>query len=831
MAAASPAGSSGRPRPDGPADGEQDVVQGVIELVTFHSKETLYSVIKLKPEKGYEDPEPFTGDLYGARVAAVGPLPDPFEGQRLRLHGRWATSRKHGRQFEFESATVLPPADTEGLVRYLSSKAFPGVGEVLARRIVEHLGDQTLERIRADPACLSGVPGLRSAVRVELVERVNAELAAHQSRAFLHGLGLGPRQVEAVLTRYGPDCEPLLRENPYRLASGIAGIGFQIADRAAQRLGMPRDGMERARAGLVHALQEAGSDGHTCLPREELLRLADRLLREEMPQPNFERALDELVAGRELVQDTEARFGARLIYTPMLHACESALARNLTRLVGGDGDSADRTKTGGAKAHGGTTNVDGPNVRPTNFGTAAGAKPAGEMPTAKKPIGDKPAAERTDAARTAGESASRGRAKPLAIESELAAAEKQLGIELHPLQRAAVLGLLSSRVALLTGGPGVGKTTIVRLVVQLAEAAGAKVALASPTGRAAKRLAEATGREAKTIHRLLGYDPLEQGFTHDEKRPLKCDLLVVDELSMLDVTLAHQLAKAIGPATRVVFVGDPDQLPSVMAGSVLADLLASERIPTWRLTRIYRQDAGSLIVENAHRILQGELPVLPERGAAASDFYFFPADGEAATAERLVEVVTQRIPQKFGLDWLEEVQVLSPMYRGDCGVDNLNELLRNAVSGRRHGAREITLRGRVWRVGDRVIHTRNDYDKQVYNGDMGRISRIPPEEDGLFVQYPEQEVLYAPEDIGDLQLAFAITVHRSQGGEFPAVVIPLVPQHYMMLQRHLLYTAITRARKLVVLVGSPRALQMAVSNAEQRLRESALKDRLRALLR
>jgi len=761
MAAASASSPQEPGFPGGDPEAAQQVLQGTIELVTFHSKETLYSVLKIAPEKGYEDPEPFSGDLFGARVAAVGPLPEPLEGLRVRLLGRWSNSRKHGRQFEFEAASVLPPSDTDGLVRYLSSRAFPGVGEVLAGRIVSRLGERTLETIRDDPAQLSGIPGLRADVRAELVERVRSELAAHRSRAFLHGLGLGPRQVEAVLERHGADCEALLRENPYRLAHGVSGIGFQIADRAAQRLGMPRDSMERARAGMLFAQQEAESNGHTCLPREELLRSADRLLRGEMPAANFERGLDELVAGRELVQETEARFGARLVYSPMLHACESALARNVARLVATEG----------------------------------------------------------------------GRARPLAGERELADAERRMGIELHPLQREAVLGLLASRVALLTGGPGVGKTTIVRLVVQLAEGAGAKVALASPTGRAAKRLAEATGREAKTIHRLLGYDPLEHGFTHDEKRPLKADLIVIDELSMLDVTLAHQLVKAIGPDTRVVFVGDPDQLPSVMAGSVLADLLDSGCLPTWRLTRIYRQDERSLIVENAHRILRGEMPVFPERGAALSDFYFFPADEDAAAADRVVEVVTERIPQRFGFDWLEEVQVLSPMYRGDCGVDNLNERLRAAGSERRRGSRELVLRGRTWRVGDRVIQTRNDYDRQVFNGDMGRISRIPSEEDGLFVQFPEQEVLYEPEDLGDLQLAFAITVHRSQGGEFPAVVIPLVTQHYMMLQRHLFYTAITRAKKLVVLVGSLRALKMAVDNAEQNRRESALRDRLRALLR
>jgi exodeoxyribonuclease V alpha subunit len=368
----------------------------------------------------------------------------------------------------------------------------------------------------------------------------------------------------------------------------------------------------------------------------------------------------------------------------------------------------------------------------------------------------------------------------------------------------------------------------VRFVVNLALASHAKVMLASPTGRAAKRLSEAAGMDAQTIHRLLGYDP-ESGevmrggtFAHNERNPLECDLLIVDEISMLDVVLAHHLFKALAPPVRVVLVGDPDQLPSVGPGNVLHDLIASQSVPVFRLTEIYRQARDSLIVENAHRVLHGERPRLPEKGDLAAGFYFFEAEPADRAAERLVDVVTRRIPDTFGLKWVEDVQVIAPMYRGECGVDALNERLRAALG---EGGREVRQGTRTWRVGDRVIHTRNDYEKEVFNGDMGRIARV--DGDGVVVvKFPERSVWYEGSELHDLQPAFAITVHRSQGGEFPAVVIPLVPQHWMMLQRNLLYTAITRARKLVVLVGSYRALDMALENDEQARRFSALADRL-----
>ncbi|HVS19322.1 MAG TPA: ATP-dependent RecD-like DNA helicase, partial [Planctomycetota bacterium] len=642
----------------------------------------------------------------------------------------------------------LDPLGSAGVARYLASSAFEGVGETLAKRIVETLGNDALRVIRESPQRLAEVKGLKAAVRDKLARTVREEYERHHVQVFLRGLGLGPRQARSVAERFGDDTERVVRADPYTIAGAVAGLGFATADRIALALGFAVDGPERTRAALLAALRDAAGDGHSLLDRARLWSAARELVGGELAETALEASLAQLDTRSEVL--VEGADETARVYLPHLAASEAGLAASVRRLL----DAGD---------------------------------PA-----------------------------------PLADLERVRKAEGLVGMELDEDQRASVVGLLAHPLALLTGGPGVGKTTIVRLVVELAEHSGARVLLASPTGRAAKRLSEATGRAAATLHRTLGFEPATGRFQHDREHPLETDLVIVDEVSMLDVVLAHHLLKAVRTPTRLVLVGDPDQLPSVGPGNVLRDLIDSGCVPCFRLRRIHRQERGSLIIENAHRILDGVEPALPARGDVESDFYVFPEEDPARAAERVVEVTTQRIGRTFGLDWLRDVQVLAPMYRGECGVDSLNERLR-AARGERTAS--IVHAGRAWRVGDRVIQTRNDYEREVFNGDMGLVEGV--HDGGLTVAFPDQQVGYALEHLSDLQLAFAITVHRAQGSEYPAVVLPLMPQHYMMLQRNLLYTAVTRARRLVVLVGSRRALRMALENAEPSLRLSGLTDRLR----
>lgn len=739
-----------KPGSAGRASGGNAVLQGTVETLTFHNPDSGFVVVKISPESTYSDPEQ-TGWSFPS-VAAVGRWERPTVGARVRLVGRWTRHATHGRRFEFDHAEILAPESTDGLVKYLASGAFEGIGPVGAERIVAALGLDALEKIRANPEVLASVKGLKKAVRENLARELRLRLSEHERLAFLRGVGLNATQARDVYARFGDECEAAVRRDPYALAGVIGGVGFATVDRIAASLGWSPDALERCRAGLLHVLGEAAGDGHVLLERERLLALAVELL-DAPPRERIERAFDELVASRRVVVDEERR-----VYLAHLFRAEVALAQAIARLV------------------------------------HAGERDA------------------------------------LADEARVRAAETRNGLELDDAQRRAVVGLLSHPVALLTGGPGVGKTTIVRLVVELAERAGARVLLASPTGRASRRLAEATGREAATIHRMLGFEPHSGGFAHGEDRPLAADLVIVDEVSMLDVLLAAQLLSAIAAPTRIVLVGDPNQLPSVGPGNVLADLIASGVLPVERLSRIYRQKTGGLIVANAHRILAGEQPLLPDRGDHRADFYFFPVDDAAGAAERLVEVVTERIPATFGIDWLADVQVLAPMYRGDCGVDALNERLRDrALGAPERGLFGDAARKQGFRVGDRVIQTRNDYEKDVFNGDMGRIRAVHGD-GGVDVAFPERDLHYTSENRSDLQLAFAITVHRAQGSEYPAVVFPLSTQHAVMLRRNLLYTASTRAKRLLVLVGSRRALELALADDRTETRLSGLASRLRGLL-
>ena len=708
---------------------------GHIASILYENPENGFRVLNFVP-KGSKN-----------KVIAVGILSGAQPGQPFRLTGGWEVNRKFGRQFRFSEATPLRPTQIDALVRYLGSGLIPGIGPAMAQRIVEHFGKSTLEVLDESVGRLVEVRGIGPA-SLRKIKRAWKEHRGSRELALLcQELGLSMTFAPRLAKAYGAAAEKIVRENPYRLALEIKGVGFFTADGIASRLGIASHHPGRLEAGLVHTLEQAGADGHVALPESMLVERASRLLDVEPERlaPALATALDR----GTLIRDEAGDDAPPLIYARPAHRTETALAAAIRKLL-----------------------ATSKNVRDV---------------------------------------------KP---DKAVAWAEKKLGLTLAKRQREAILTAIGSKVAVITGGPGTGKTTIIRAVIEMLEVLDQQVALTAPTGRAAKRMAETTGREAMTIHRLLRFRPRLQGFEHGPDNPLGADAVIVDEASMLDQWLAARLIEAVHPAALLILVGDVDQLPSVGPGNVLCDVIESRKVPCVQLREIFRQDAAGLIVKNAHKINDGLKPELPKSGAI-SDFYFLREDDPVALRELICDLVVRRLPSRFSFDPVRDIQVIAPMHRGDAGVQALNDHLQSMLNPRgqifEHG-------GRSFRVGDKVMQTVNDYDKDVFNGDMGFVEAVQDRE--IVVRFDIGPRTFAADRIDDLVLAYAISVHKSQGSEYPAVVLPLSTQHYILLQRNLLYTAVTRAKKLVVLAGSNKALFQAIRNNRPSLRYTALKNRL-----
>jgi exodeoxyribonuclease V alpha subunit len=761
-------GAAGAPR-DAPAE---ETIQGTVDRIVFAGSDGTFTVARLKLD-GTPEPLTVVGGLLGVPVGA-----------RLRVTGRRETTPRFGPQFRITGFTEIAPATLEGMRKYLGSGLIRGIGPEFATRIVDRFGIETLELLDRDPGRINEVPGIGPARAKAIRDAWSAQREVRKVMVFLQGYGVSPAFAARIYKRYGIAAVALLRENPYRLAFDVWGIGFLSADKLAAALGIAREAPSRIEAGVRHVLEGASTNGDVFVPRERLVRDAAALLGTDETLPQV--AIDALARAGEVVVEARPEAGpgdgGEAIYTIALHRAEVALAAGLASLLSGE-------------------------------------------------------------------------SKRFAVDAARAIAwyEAESRISLARQQIEAVTRALGERLLVVTGGPGVGKTTIVRGIVSILARKGCRVALAAPTGRAAKRLSEATGQAATTLHRLLEWRPAEGVFGRAATRPLEADLLVVDEASMLDVRLAADLVAALPPGSRLVLVGDVDQLPSVGPGTVLGDLITSGVVPTVRLTEIFRQAGQSLIIRNAHRIHDGEMPELgarPAEGAAAAaeslrrDFFFIEEDDPARAATLIRDLVVTRLPRAYGLH-AHDIQVLSPMHRGELGAGNLNALLQQSLSGTAPG---VTRGNRVFRVGDKVMQIRNNYDKDVFNGDIGRVERIDGSGsidgggvaasggagdgggDAVVVRFDDREVPYTADDLDELQLAYAATVHKAQGSEYPAVVIPVHTQHFVMLQRNLLYTAVTRARQLVVLVGSRKALGIAVRNADVAARGSRLDVRLRDLL-
>ncbi len=748
-------------------------LRGTIERITYHNEENGYTVAQLLPEG------------QSATVAVVGNMLGINVGESVVLTGVWVAHAHYGRQFKAESVQTVLPATVAGMERYLGSGLIKGIGPVTAKRIVRKFGAETLTVIEQEPARLVEVLGV-GRKRVDLIVRAWAEqLKIKEVMLFLQSHNVSTGLAVRIFKRYGDDAVDIVRTDPYRLAREVFGIGFLTADKIARELGIAHDAPERVAAGVAYELSQAADEGNTYLPESELTKRAAALLGVTEAQTSE--------GIRSLLQDEQVWVEGE---TP------------------GWAESRD------------------PRTRPTPVLSLAEEKPVYLLPFYRGEVGVAGRLRRL--AEAPGDRLASFAAFNWTAAFALLAAESPHRQSLTPKQMEAVQTALTRRVAVLTGGPGTGKTTTVRSIIRLAEAAGARLALASPTGRAAKRLADATGRTAKTIHRLLEFKPGEgTTFQRNEENPLEADLVIVDEASMLDLLLTNHLLKAIPAGAHLLLVGDIDQLPSVGAGNVLRDIIAAieadGELPDTavvRLDTIFRQAEGSYIITNAHRINRGEMPVLDNKHA--QDFFIFNEEDPERAAELVVELVQDRILRKFGFT-PDQIQVLSPMHRGAVGVTNLNAALQAALNPPKAALGERQVGGRTYRIGDRVMQIRNNYDKEVFNGDMGQITMINLEEQMVGVLLDGRVVHYDFSELDELVHAYAVSVHKSQGSEFPAVVIPLLPTHYMMLQRNLLYTAVTRAQKLVVLVGTPRAVAIAVHNDRAHQRYSGLAERLGAV--
>ncbi|MFD7095230.1 SF1B family DNA helicase RecD2 [Streptomyces xanthophaeus] len=728
------------------------VVEGVLERITYANEESGYTVARVDTGRG-------GGDL----LTVVGALLGAQPGESLRMEGRWGSHPQYGKQFTVENYRTVLPATIQGIRRYLGSGLIKGIGPKIADRIVEHFGTDTLDVIEEEPKRLIEVPGL-GPKRTKLIGAAwEEQKAIKEVMVFLQGVGVSTSIAVRIYKKYADASISVVKNQPYRLAADVWGIGFLTADRIAQAVGIPHDSPERVKAGLQYALSQSTDQGHCFLPEDRLIADGVKLLQVDtglVIDCLAELAADPEGVVREQVPDPQGGPDPlTAVYLVPFHRAELSLVGQVRRLLNAENDRM-------------------------------------------------PAFQDVDWEKALGWLAGR------------------TGAELAPEQRDAVRLALTRRVAVLTGGPGCGKSFTVRSIVELARAKKAKVVLAAPTGRAAKRLSELTGAEASTVHRLLELKPGGDA-AYDRDRPLDADLVVVDEASMLDLLLANKLVKAVAPGAHLLLVGDVDQLPSVGAGEVLRDLLAEGGpVPAVRLTRIFRQAQQSGVVTNAHRINTG----LPPVTEGLPDFFLFAEEDTEEAGRLTVDVAARRIPARFGLDPRRDVQVLAPMHRGPAGAGNLNGLLQQAMTPARPDLPEKRFGGRVFRVGDKVTQIRNNYEKGangVFNGTVGVVTALDPDEQHLTVRTEEdEEIPYEFAELDELAHAYAVTIHRSQGSEYPAVVIPVTTGAWMMLQRNLLYTAVTRAKKLVVLVGSRKALGQAVRTVSAGRRYTAVAPRL-----
>jgi exodeoxyribonuclease V alpha subunit len=721
-------------------------LSGQIERITFTNEANGFTIAKVKVQ-GKRD-----------LVTVVGNLMSPMPGEIIDMRGEWAHHPKFGEQFKVVQFQTQVPATVYGIKKYLGSGLIKGLGPVMAGRIVDRFGENTLEIIENQIDRLAEIKGIAKKSIAKIAEAWDAQKDIRDVMIFLQSHGVSPAYASKIFKRYGDRSVAVVKQNPYRLAADIFGIGFLKADSIARELGFSNDSRVRVEAGVVYTLHQLSEDGHVCFPYEPLIERCREILGVE--KEPIVRAIVSLNADRQIiVEDIDEDIenftqNNKAVYLTRLHQCETGIASRLRALL-----SVPRA----------TREVD--SVRAIQW------------------------------------------------------ARQQLSFEPAENQKTAIRYALENKVMVITGGPGTGKTTIVKVILEIFSQMKIDIMLAAPTGRAAKRMSEMTGHPAKTIHRLLEYSLHKHGFQRDEKKPLDCDLLIIDEASMIDTVLMYHLLKAVPATATCIFVGDVNQLPSVGPGNVLNDMIACGAVAVVELNEIFRQAKASRIIVNAHRINEGELPSLGQSGVfdPNNDFYFIEQDDPQKVLEIILELVSRRIPQRFGFDAIDDIQVLTPMHKGVVGAANLNDQLQCVLNPVNGGV----IRGdRTYRINDKVMQIRNNYDKEVFNGDIGRITDIRPEERQLTATFDRRRIVYDFSELDEIVLAYAVSVHKSQGSEYPVVILPILTQHYILLQRNLIYTAVTRGQNLVVIVGSRKALAIGVNNDQTQHRFTRLRDRL-----
>ena len=706
-------------------------------------------------------------------LTVVGQLPSVNAGEWIHASGNWVRNREHGLQLRAAAIKTTPPDTPEGMVKYLGSGLIKGIGPAYAQKLVKRFGRQIIDVIENRSKLLEQIDGIGPMRRHKIRQSWNEQHLIRDIMIFLHSHGVGTGRAVRIYKTYGDKAIETIRANPYLLCQDIRGIGFKTADQIAQKTGIPPHSILRARAGILHLLREASAKGHCRLPQNLLLEQSANLLQ-----------IDHAIIQAGLRQSLEAR---ELLLCPKIDETEET-QKNLK--------TAENRQS-----------------------ATTSEEPAIYLPALRR-------AEQTIADRFLSLAARPSGYPPMNIPQAIEWSQKKIGITLAPAQIQAISTVLAYRAVIVTGGPGVGKTTLLCALLKILDAKQIPFLLCAPTGRAAKRMTESTGQPAKTIHRLLEMDPQRGGFQRNESRPLDTQLLIVDECSMVDVPLMHRLLRALPEHGHLLLIGDVDQLPSVGPGSALRDLIANATAPVVQLTEIFRQAAGSQIIANAHQINRGQIPAFAST-PSNSDFFLIKRDEPEKILSTLLHVVKNRIPRRFQADPIRDVQILCPMNRGSLGTRALNDELQNALNPPQPTQPAVNRAGWQFRPGDKVIQTENNYDKEVFNGDIGQITKIDPVEQTVSIRFDDRNVPYEFGELDQLSLAYAITIHKAQGSEFSYVVIPLASQQYIMLQRNLLYTGITRGRKLVVVIGQPKALAIAVHNTRYEQRFSGLPQLLR----